>query len=117
MAKDLQAKYGYNLPFWCDSARPEYVSAFQQAGLQARNAYKNVMPGVEYMSSLIKQGKLKVAQSASKPFLEDIYQYQWDATKGVPVKEHDNVMDSSRYALYSQAQTEQNQTRVYASFL
>ena len=117
IAKDLQAKYGYNLPFWCDSARPEYVSAFQSAGLQARNAYKNVMSGVEYVSNLIKQGKLKVAQSASKPFLEDIYQYQWDATKGVPVKEHDNVMDSSRYALYSQAQTERNQTRVYASLL
>ena len=117
IAKDLQSKYDYNLPFWCDSARPEYVSAFQSAGLQARNAYKSVMPGIEYVSSLIKQGKLKVAKSASKPFLSDIYQYQWDATKGVPIKEHDNVMDSSRYALYSQAQTEQNQTRVYASLL
>ena len=117
VAKDLQAKYGYNLPFWCDSARPEYIGTFQSAGLQARNAYKSVMPGIEYVSSLIKQGKLKVAQSTSKPFLEDIYQYQWDATKGVPLKEHDNVMDSSRYALYSQAQTEQNQTRVYASLL
>lgn len=101
VARDIMKRRGYGIPFFCDSARPEYVSSFQNAGINAYNADKRVMAGIQYVSQHIQKGKLKIAQSASRDFLDDVYQYQWDKNKGVPVKEHDNVMDSSRYALYT----------------
>lgn len=102
IAQQIQDKRGYGINFWCDSARPEYVSYFQQQDIQARNADKSVMDGIEYCSSRIKLGKFKVLRSCADPFLDDLYQYVWDPVKGVPKKEHDNVMDSFRYGLYNQ---------------
>lgn len=109
IAEQIQEKYGYGINFWCDSARPEYVSYFQQNGIQARNADKSVMDGVEYCSSRIKLDKFRVLQSCAKPFLDDVYQYVWDPVKGVPKKEHDNVMDSFRYAVFNQHKKVDNQ--------
>lgn len=109
IAQQIQEKYGYGINFWADSARPEYVSYFQQNGIQARNADKSVMDGVEYCSSRIKLDKFRVLQSCAKPFLDDVYQYVWDPVKGVPKKEHDNVMDSFRYAVFNQHKKVDNQ--------
>lgn len=109
IAQQIQEKYGYGINFWADSARPEYVSYFQQNGIQARNSDKSVMDGVEYCSSRIKLDKFRVLQSCAKPFLDDIYQYVWDPVKGVPKKEHDNVMDSFRYAVFNQHKKVDNQ--------
>ena len=109
IAEQIQEKYGYGINFWADSARPEYVSYFQQNGIQARNADKSVMDGVEYCSSRIKLDKFRVLKSCSKPFLDDVYQYVWDPVKGVPKKEHDNVMDSFRYAVFNQHKKVDNQ--------
>ena len=109
IAKQIQDKRGYGINFWCDSARPEYVSYFQQQDIQARNADKSVMDGIEYCSSRIKLGKFKVLRSCAEPFLDDLYQYVWDPVKGVPKKEHDNVMDSFRYGLYNQHKQLDNQ--------
>ena len=102
IAHQIQEQHGYNINFWCDSARPEYVSYFQQKSINARNADKSVMDGIEYCSQRIKMGKFKVLRSCAKPFLDDIFQYVWDPVKGVPKKEHDNVMDSFRYGLFNQ---------------
>lgn len=109
IAQQIQEKYGYGINFWADSARPEYVSYFQQNGIQARNSDKSVMDGVEYCSSRIKLDKFRVLQSCAKPFLDDVYQYVWDPVKGVPKKEHDNVMDSFRYAVFNQHKKVDNQ--------
>lgn len=109
IAQQIQEKYGYGINFWADSARPEYVSYFQQNGIQARNSDKSVMDGVEYCSSRIKLDKFRVLQSCAKSFLDDIYQYVWDPVKGVPKKEHDNVMDSFRYAVFNQHKKIDNQ--------
>lgn len=109
IAQQIQDKRGYGINFWCDSARPEYVSYFQQQDIQARNADKSVMDGIEYCSSRIKLGKFKVLRSCAEPFLDDLYQYVWDPVKGVPKKEHDNVMDSFRYGLYNQHKQLDNQ--------
>lgn len=108
IAQTLQNTYGRNIPFWCDSARPEYVSYFQQKGLNAINSDKSVMAGIEFVAQQMKLKKFYVAESASKPFMDDVYQYVWDQVKGVPVKKHDNVMDSSRYAIYNQHKQVEN---------
>lgn len=109
IAHQIQDAHGRNINFWADSARPEYVSYFQQNNINARNADKSVMDGVEYCAQRIKMGKFKVLRSCAKPFLDDIYQYVWDPVKGVPKKEHDNVMDSFRYGLFNQHKKYDNQ--------
>ena len=109
IAHQIQEQHGYNINFWCDSARPEYVSYFQQNNIGARNADKSVMDGIEFCAERIKMGKFKVLRSCAKPFLDDIYQYVWDPVKGVPKKEHDNVMDSFRYGFYNQHKKYDNQ--------
>uniref|UniRef100_UPI003F561311 PBSX family phage terminase large subunit n=1 Tax=Lactobacillus acidophilus TaxID=1579 RepID=UPI003F561311 len=109
VAHKIQDEHGRNINFWCDSARPEYVNYFQENNINARNADKSVMDGVEYCAQRIKTNKFKVLRSCAKPFLDDIYQYVWDPIKGVPKKEHDNVMDSFRYAVYNQHKKYENQ--------
>lgn len=102
VAKDIQAKYGKNVLFWCDSARPEHVSAFQQAGIQARNANKSVMAGIEKVSEYMKLGKFYVVEQGIDQFLDEVYQYVWNDKTGEPVKDKDHVMDSVRYAVFNQ---------------
>lgn len=105
-AHNVIKEYGYGIPAYCDSARPDYVQQFHSAGINSINANKRVMDGIEYCSEQIKKGKVKIARSASAPFLQDIFQYQWDEKTGVPVKANDNTMDAMRYALF----THHNQT-------
>jgi PBSX family phage terminase large subunit len=102
VAKAIQSKYGHSINFWCDSARPEHVSAFQKAGIRARNANKAVLAGIEKTAQLMTTGRFFVAKNRTMDFLNEIYQYVWDEDTGEPVKEHDDVMDSMRYAIYSQ---------------
>ena len=42
-----------------------------------------------------------VSDKVSK-FKDEIYQYVWNERSGEPVKEHDDVLDAVRYAIYSQ---------------
>lgn len=116
IAQNLQSLYGHNLPFWCDSARPEYVSYFMSKGLNAINADKSVMSGIEFVAEQMKQKKFYVSDLAAPDFEKDVYQYVWDSVKGVPVKKHDNVMDSMRYAVYNQHKQTQNRV-LYNSFI
>lgn len=109
IAHKIQDQCGSYINFWCDSARPEYVSYFQQNNIGARNADKSVMDGIEFCAERIKMGKFKVLRKCAKPFLDDVFQYVWDPVKGVPKKEHDNVMDSFRYGLYNQHKKYDNQ--------
>ena len=53
-AQAIKAKYG-NIPFYCDSARPEYVKKFKKNGLRAINANKAVLSGIERVAQLYKQ--------------------------------------------------------------
>lgn len=110
IAKDIQAKYGRNILFWCDSARPDNVSEFQQAGIQARNANKAKMAGIEKVSEYMKQGKFFVVKEGVDQFLDEVYQYVWDDKTGEPVKENDHVMDSMRYAVFNQHRDNQART-------
>ena len=100
--KDIQQRHGYNLTFWCDSARPEYVSELQMNGIQARNANKNILTGIESVSELMTTGHFFVLKNAPVKFLDEIYEYVWDSDKGVPVKKMDNCMDSMRYGIFNE---------------
>lgn len=100
VAKDIQGRYG-NVIFWCDSARPEHISAFRKHGLLANNANKAVLAGIESVGSLMRTKHFYYLKSGVSDFLKEIYQYVWNEKTGEPVKEHDDVMDAMRYAIYS----------------
>lgn len=100
VAKKLQKKYGYNMPFYCDTATPAYIDHFKHAGINALNGWKQVVPGIEIVASLMKQGRFFVLKNHTQKFMEEVYNYQWDdKAEDKPVKEMDHVMDSMRYAL------------------
>lgn len=102
VAKDIQKRYGYNVNFWVDSARPDNVSEFQRNDINAINADKSRMAGVERVAEFMKLGKFFVVDSAIDQFTSEIYQYVWDENTGKPKKENDDVMDSMRYAIYNE---------------
>lgn len=92
--KHITLKHG-KMPFYCDSARPEYVQAFN--GI---NANKSVVEGISYIASLFKQERLFISNKIKDLVLDEIFSYCWDNNEK-PRKTNDDVMDSIRYALYS----------------
>lgn len=112
-AKRIQAKYGHEIPFYADSARPEHVARFIREDINCINANKSVLSGIEEVARLMKQGRFFVSRAGITgvgddgeklfgKFFDEIYQYVWDEKTGEPVKLNDDVMDAIRYAIYSQ---------------
>lgn len=100
-AKKIKKEYG-NIIFYCDSARPEYVKKFQGNGIRAVNADKAVLSGIESVARLFKTDSLFILRKNVQRFEEEIYMYVWNEKTGEPVKQFDDVMDSVRYAIYSE---------------
>lgn len=102
IAHKLQAKYGHGLPFYCDTARTEFIDHFTHDGINAQYGWKSVVSGIEIVASLMKQGRFFVARKAPVRFLDEIYNYQWDdKSDDAVVKKNDDCMDACRYAIAS----------------
>lgn len=101
-ARKLTDIYG-NIPFYADSARPEHVARFENEGFDISNANKSVIAGIELIAKLFKERKLYVKRGFVPRFFDEIFQYRWkeNSTKDEPLKEFDDVLDSVRYAIYS----------------
>lgn len=101
-ARKLTDIYG-NIPFYADSARPEHVARFDNEGFDISNANKSVIAGIELIAKLFKEQRLYVKRDFVPRFFDEIFQYQWkeNSTRDEPLKEFDDVLDSVRYALYS----------------
>ena len=99
IAKQIKNKYG-NIPFYCDSARPEHVARFRREHIKAFNADKSVISGIEQVARLFKADKLLIIDKAER-FKKEIMQYAWNDRTGEPIKQFDDVMDSMRYAIYN----------------
>lgn len=102
VANKIRDKYGKGITFWVDSARPDNYSEFLRAGINARNADKARMAGVERVSEYMKQGKFFAVKNGMDQFFNEVYQYVWDENTGEPKKENDDVMDSMRYAIFNE---------------
>lgn len=100
-AKKVKAEYG-NIPIYCDTARPEYIKKFKNNNLNAKNADKSVLSGIESVASLFKTNRLFILESAVTRFKQEIYMYVWNAKTGEPIKLYDDVLDAIRYAIYSE---------------
>lgn len=110
-AKEFQQKYGYQMPFWADTARTEHISNFNQHHINTKYGYKNILDGVEKVAGLIKQHKLYVVKGAAPNFLSEIYQYIWDDKTGMPKKEHDHAQDAVRYCIATPLHLEEQKKR------
>lgn len=100
IARQMQKKYGKNLVFYADSARPEHVDHFKHSGIDCRYGWKSVVPGIEVVAGLMKTGHFFVLKNHTQHFFDEIYNYQWDdKAEDRPVKEADHVMDAVRYAI------------------
>ncbi|WP_170074627.1 PBSX family phage terminase large subunit [Paraclostridium dentum] len=100
IAKDIKKRYG-NISFYCDSARQEYVEKFLVSGIKAFNANKSVMEGISTIATLIKNNEFFVIDKVVR-FRQEIYNYVWAKSgKDEPIKLYDDVLDSIRYAIYS----------------
>lgn len=101
LAHDIQTEYGYNIPFYCDSARPEYVEKFRDENINAINAFKSIMYGVELIAGKINNQRFEAVKNNLMDFEKEIYQYTWDKKTGKPLKQDgmDDTMDALRYAV------------------
>lgn len=97
-AKEIKQKYR-GITFYCDSARPEYVARFYSEGLNAYNANKEVLSGIETVAKMYKSSRFFICEKVKK-FREEIHSYIWDK-QDKPKKENDDVMDAIRYAIHT----------------
>lgn len=107
VAQEIAEKYGGLIPFYCDSARPEYVDRLWSEGFNAMNANKAVLPGITEVATLIKSDKLFVVEGLER-FNKEINEYVWNKTGDRPIDKMDDVLDGLRYAIYSDKMANEN---------
>ena len=100
IAKEIIKEYG-NINFYCDYARPDYVYKLQVNGIRGINANKEVLEGISTIATLFKSNKLFILENNVNIFKSEIYNYVWAKGKDEPVKANDDVLDSLRYAIYT----------------
>lgn len=100
VAKEIISKYG-NINFYCDTARPDYISKLRSKGIKALNARKEVLEGISTIATYFKTDRLFILEDNVNLFKKEIYNYVWANGKDEPIKQNDDTLDSLRYAIYS----------------
>lgn len=95
-----KVKYG-DIPFYCDTARPEHIVRFKREKIKSKNASKRVLSGIEEVAKLFKKDGFFIFEKAANRFKKEIFMYAWNEKTGDPIKEWDDCMDAIRYAIYS----------------
>ena len=103
IGKMVITEFGKKVPFYCDSARPEYVERFLSEGFFAYNADKSVVAGIALVAKGYKTNTLFIIRQRASRFFDEVYQYVWNEKTGEPVKVMDDVQDAIRYAIYTNA--------------
>lgn len=90
-------------PIYCDPARPDNISAFRNAGIDAYEANNAVVEGISFIAGQFKNDKYFIVRDNNQNWLLEIYGYRWrdNKKKEEPIKELDDSMDSDRYAQFS----------------
>lgn len=100
IAQEIKIRYG-NIKFYCDTARPEHIYRFKREKLRAVNADKSVISGIEQVAKRFKSNTLFIVKDRVSLFRQEIFMYAWDKATGMPIKKWDDVLDSIRYAIYT----------------
>lgn len=108
-AKRYMDKYG-DIPFYCDTARTEHIYNFKESGINALYSNKSVIAGIEEVAKRWKGNQLFYVKDSIPRFEDEIYQYRWkpNSTKDQPMQEYDDVLDSIRYAIFTQRTLDKN---------
>ena len=61
----------------------------------------------------MKLGLFYVVKDKVNHFKDEVYQYIWNERTGEPFKEHDDVLDSVRYAIYSKVADMGNKIKIF----
>jgi PBSX family phage terminase large subunit len=95
--KELENKYK-GIIFYADTENKD--NRLQFGALPAR---KDVMAGINYVASLMKENKFYIIQGEGELFLKEVGNYRWadKSDKDAVIKENDDACDSVRYALYT----------------
>jgi phage terminase large subunit len=101
-AKNLREKHKI-ARFYADSAEPDRIKEFSDAGLYVLPGNKDIVAGVNRFRQLIKEDKIRVAPHC-KYFIDEIESYHYPERKNdldegdeIPEKFNDHALDSSRY--------------------
>ena len=101
---ELQEKYP-NIMFYADHARPEHIELSIENGVYMEKANKSVQEGIELVGSLLKQNKIFFLEDKFKKGSEEMFLYSWQTKtlngKDEVIKTNDDVLDSLRYACYT----------------
>lgn len=114
IAEKIIKEFGKSIHFYCDSARPEHVQRFQKEGFTALNANKSVLSGIEMVAKGFKEKDLLIVRERVEKFMQEIYQYVWNSKTGDPVKQHDDVLDAVRYAIYTREMLRDSERKNYS---
>ena len=95
----MEREYGPG-PIYCDSNEPRAIERLSREGFNAIEAEKSVETGIRHVSSL--REHLYVARSCTNTRNEFAsYQYKDGGDSDDVLKENDHLMDSMRYALFT----------------
>ena len=100
IAKDIKNQYG-NINFYCDHAMSYYINKLRVSGIRAIEAKKDVLEGISTVATLFKTNRLYIVEDNVNRNKDEIYNYVWKDGKDEPVKVNDDVLDSLRYAIYT----------------
>jgi len=94
----LKQNHESRIPIYADSAEPQRIEEIRRAGFSVIPADKSVKDGIDYV-----QAQRLMISPVSQNLIKEIRGYKWKEKNGVvfdePVKVHDHVLDSLRYAL------------------
>ena len=101
---ELQEKYP-NVIYYADHARQDHIDYSLEQGVCIVNANKSVQEGIELVGSLLKQDKLFYLEDKFIKGKQEMFLYSWKTTtlsgKDEVIKTNDDVLDSIRYAIYT----------------
>jgi PBSX family phage terminase large subunit len=88
--------------FYCDPSEPDYINAFNEAGLKAEGANNSVNPGIQAVKARLAGIKPQLTVFAGVAhYPDECEQYIWATNqhgiKDVPVKAKDHTQDAVRY--------------------
>jgi len=95
---------------WADPSRPDLVVDFRRAlkkpVIGAKREKDSVITGIQFISTLLKNGMLKIARRCRKT-INEFQNYSWKERKELnsrdePIDHMNHSMDALRYALYSE---------------
>lgn len=98
-AVDMVDEWGSGV-FYCDPSEPSNIEEFKRAGISARGAENDVVPGIQRVSA--NRENIHVYANCQNLINEfGLYRYKDDSNKEQPVKETDHLMDALRYAIFT----------------